>query len=75
GDPKVVPEGWEVKVDPKTGDVTATPGQDVEPNTTVDIPVNVTYPDGAEHQATAKVAVVPTVADENTPGYGEASTK
>nr|WP_232011957.1 YPDG domain-containing protein [Staphylococcus condimenti] len=74
-DPNDVPEGWTVTVDPDTGDVTATPGKDVKPNTSVDIPVKVTYPDGSEDQTTAKVTVVPTDADENTPAYGEASTK
>ncbi|WP_218086584.1 YPDG domain-containing protein, partial [Staphylococcus sp. HMSC065E08] len=38
-DPKDIPEGWAVTVDPDTGDVTATPGKDVKPGTSVDIPV------------------------------------
>ncbi|WP_176746779.1 YPDG domain-containing protein, partial [Staphylococcus sp. HMSC065E08] len=74
-DPEDVPEGWEVKVDPKTGDVTATPGKDVEPGTSVDIPVKVTYPDGTSETAPIKVSVTPTDADNHNPKYDDASTK
>ncbi|REH95293.1 hypothetical protein DOS70_07025, partial [Staphylococcus felis] len=50
-----VPSGWPVMVDPPNGEVTATPPADAEPGTSVDIPVNVTYPDGSVDNTTTNV--------------------
>ncbi|REH80239.1 YPDG domain-containing protein, partial [Staphylococcus felis] len=36
-----IPEGWTVTVDPDNGTVTVTPPADVEPGTSVDIPMKV----------------------------------
>ncbi|MBC3179315.1 YPDG domain-containing protein [Corynebacterium lujinxingii] len=41
-----VPEGWDITIDPKTGDLTITPPADLKPNTTITVPVEVTYPNG-----------------------------
>ncbi|WP_176744785.1 YPDG domain-containing protein, partial [Staphylococcus sp. HMSC071G07] len=57
--PKDVPTGWTVDVDPNTGTVTATPPADADPNTSVDIPVTVKYPDGSTETTNAKVTVTP----------------
>ncbi|REA94917.1 YPDG domain-containing protein, partial [Staphylococcus pseudintermedius] len=38
---------WKAEVDPNTGVVTVTPPADANPGTSVEIPVNVTFPDGA----------------------------
>ena len=50
-DPNKVPEGFDVKVDEKTGDVTVTPKAGTKNNTEVTIPVEVTYPDGSKDEA------------------------
>ncbi|RTX71686.1 LPXTG cell wall anchor domain-containing protein, partial [Mammaliicoccus sciuri] len=59
-----VPSGWTVTVDPNTGDITVVPPKDVTPGTKVDIPVNVTYPDGSKQTVT--VGVVVEKASDNT---------
>ncbi|MCJ0907574.1 YPDG domain-containing protein, partial [Mammaliicoccus sciuri] len=69
-----VPAGWTATVDPNTGKVTATPPADAKPNTTVDIPVEVTYPDKTKDNTTAKVKVVPNDAQDNNPGYSDTPT-
>ena len=50
-DPNKVPEGFDVEVDEKTGDVTVTPKAGTENDTEVTIPVEVTYPDGSKDEA------------------------
>ena len=56
-DPNKVPEGFDVKVDEKTGDVTVTPKAGTKNNTEVTIPVEVTYPDGSKDEAPLKFTV------------------
>ena len=73
--PKDIPDGWTVDVDPNTGKVTVTPPADVDPNTSVDIPVTVKYPDGSTDTTNAKVTVTPNDAQDNDPGYDDKSTK
>ncbi|REH95330.1 hypothetical protein DOS67_07410, partial [Staphylococcus felis] len=72
--PTSVPEGWEIEVNPDNGEVTVTPPADVEPGTSVDIPVKVTYPDGSTEETPVKVTVTPNQAQENTPGYEDGNT-
>ncbi|MCU5747137.1 YPDG domain-containing protein, partial [Staphylococcus sp. SQ8-PEA] len=78
--PKDVPPGWTVDVDPNTGKVTVTPPADATPDTKVNIPVVVHYPDGSTDTPTVTVTVVPkdpseTDAGQHDPGYDENSTK
>ena len=72
GTPDKTPKGWEVKVDEKTGKVTATPPKDAKPGDKAEFTVPVTYPDGSKDEA----PVIVTVKDkgDNTPGE-DPSTK
>src|SRR5690606_32274228 len=69
-----IPTGWTVKVNPDNGTVTATPPANAKPGTTLDIPVDVIYPDKTTDKATAKVKVVPNDAQDNNPNYGNEPT-
>ena len=60
GTPDKTPEGWDVKVDEKTGKVTVTPPKDAKPGDKGEFTVPVTYPDGSKDNAD----VVVTVKDE-----------
>ncbi|WP_025905844.1 YPDG domain-containing protein [Mammaliicoccus sciuri] len=62
------PTGWKISVD-NDGKVTATPPVDAQKGDTVDIPVEITYPDGSKDTATAKVKVVKKDAHEYNPNY------
>ncbi|MCU5747136.1 YPDG domain-containing protein, partial [Staphylococcus sp. SQ8-PEA] len=73
--PKDVPTGWKVNVDPNTGKVTATPPENAEPGTKVDIPVTVNYPDGSTDTPNVHITVTPNDAQNNDPGYEDQSTK
>ncbi|WP_436871614.1 YPDG domain-containing protein [Mammaliicoccus sciuri] len=72
-----LPTGWKISVD-NDGKVTATPPVDAQKGDTVDIPVEITYPDGSTEIVPVKVVVEKpadkpagkTQADDNTPGYG-----
>ena len=63
-----VPEGWTAMV-ADDGTVTATPGEDQKPGTEVEIPVNISYPDGGKGTTTAKFIVVGKDAQSNDPLY------
>lgn len=63
-----LPTGWKISVD-NDGKVTATPPVDAQKGDTVDIPVEITYPDGSKDTATAKVKVVKKDAHEYNPNY------
>ncbi|REI08743.1 YPDG domain-containing protein, partial [Staphylococcus felis] len=70
-----VQSGWTVTVNPNNGTVTATPPENAQPGTNVDIPVGVTYPCFLLANTTANVRDVPNDAQGNTPGYNGGSTK
>ena len=57
GTPDKTPEGWEVKVDEKTGKVTATPPEDAKPGDKGEFIVPVTYPDGSNDETPVNVTV------------------
>lgn len=57
GNPDKTPDGWEVKVDEKTGKVTATPPKDAKPGDKGEFTVPVTYPDGSKDEAPVTVTV------------------
>lgn len=57
GTPDKTPEGWEVKVDEKTGKVTVTPPKDAKPGDKGEFTVPVTYPDGSKDNADVVVTV------------------
>lgn len=42
------PDGWNITVNPSTGDITATPPKDAKPGSVVVVPVEVTYEDGTK---------------------------
>ena len=66
-----VPEGWDITIDPKTGDLTITPPADLKPNTTITVPVEVTYPNGETETIEVPVrsaeGVVPAVPGKDNP--------
>ncbi|REI09019.1 hypothetical protein DOS71_08465 [Staphylococcus felis] len=72
--PKSIPEGWAVKVNPDNGKVTVTPTADAAPCTRVGIPITETNPDGSTEETPVKVTVTPNQAQENAPGYEDGST-
>ena len=57
------PDGYDISVDPETGDVSVTFPKDAAPGTTLDVPVKVTYADGTTATGTAPFAVA---VDTNT---------
>ena len=40
------PDGWNITVDPKTGDITITAPKDATPGTKIEVPVEITFPSG-----------------------------
>lgn len=57
GTPDKTPDGWDVKVDEKTGKVTVTPPKDAKPGDKGEFTVPVTYPDGSKDNADVVVTV------------------
>ncbi|WIM73460.1 YPDG domain-containing protein [Corynebacterium suedekumii] len=67
--------GWTVEVDETTGVVTVTPPADAPAGTIIEVPVEVTYPDGSVDDTTARVTVGASDAAANNPDYGSESTQ
>lgn len=66
------PEGWEVKINEKTGEVTAKSAATVPDNTVLEVPVVATYNDTTTDETIAKFQVASSV---KVPGYDAASGK
>ena len=52
-----IPDGWTITVDPKTGDITITAPKDATPGTKIEVPVEVTFPDGKTNDVKIPVEV------------------
>ena len=73
GEPEDIPDGWEVKVDEKTGKVTATPPKDAKPGDKGEFTVPVTYPDGSKDEAPVTVTVKDNGGDTGDGDKGDGS--
>lgn len=73
GTPDKTPDGWEVKVDEKTGKVTVTPPKDAKPGDKGEFTVPVTYPDGSEDEAPVIVTVKDNGGDTGDGDKGDGS--
>ncbi|REI21668.1 hypothetical protein DOS77_07540, partial [Staphylococcus felis] len=63
-----------IEFNPDIGEVTVTHSSSADPATSVDIPVQVTYPDGSTEEPPVNVTVTPNHAQDNTPGYENGNT-
>lgn len=59
-----IPEGWQITVDPVTGDITAVAPKEATPGEVLDIPVIAVFPDGSTTSAVAKLGVMAEVEQE-----------
>ena len=66
--PKNLPANWTFSID-DNGSVTATPNSDVPAGASVQVDVEVTYPDGSTAKVPAKFAVVDSYSSANSPSY------
>ena len=73
GTPDKTPDGWKIKVDEKTGKVTATPPKDAKPGDKGEFTVPVAYPDGSKNNADVVVTVKDKSGDTGDGDKGDGS--
>ena len=72
-----IPDGWDIKVNPSTGEVTYTAPKGAKEGDKHTVPVIVTYRDKSTDETTSTITVLApdaTQADENNPGYKPGET-